>query len=133
MSELRDKDIIKTPPLKVSPLFGLPKDLDEGSYSSETVISDDSYDDEGNRSILDDDADPDGPDRDVVNPSDRPQPEPDRMFRPTLDPRPLASPWDIKVKSQKSRQAPDGTTVIDVVFEFSDVTGAERYEVRIAT
>lgn len=136
MSELRDKDIIKTPPLRVSPIFGLPKDLDEGSYTQEVAdIGDDGYGDSENRNIKDDpDANPGEDPTEVPNGSDgRPIPDPNRIFMPVLDPKPLVSPWDIKVKSQKSRQAPDGTTVIDVVFEFSDVSGAERYEVRVAT
>lgn len=135
MSELRDKDIIKTPDLKVSPIFGLPKDLDEGSYTQEvSTDGDDGYSDDGNRNVQDDDSANPGEDPSVPTGTDgRPIPDPTRIFMPVLDPKPLVSPWDIKVKSQKTRQAPDGTTVVDVIFEFSDVSGAESYEVRIAT
>jgi hypothetical protein len=124
MGEIRDKDVIKTRPITVSPLFTLPKDLDEGSVR---------------RADLADDADVvdfgDGFDDEGGNPDDAataPTPTGNDRGHGELDPRPVISPGVITVKSQTLRQAEDGTTVVDVVFEFEDVPGATGYEVRLA-
>lgn len=44
----------------------------------------------------------------------------------------LDFPKDIKVLSQKLIRAPGGQQSVEVVFEFSPVTGASDYEIKIA-
>lgn len=115
MGELRDKQVIKTNPVFVDPMFALPKDLDEGEYG--------------------------------FGGSDRPEFErrvevgvgPDGGTQPVRDaPLPPPSgylgdaPSDLRVKSQTFKFSPDGSYVVDVILEFSDVIGASSYEVRVA-
>lgn len=129
MGELRDKDIIRTKPTKVSTLFDLPKDLDEGSLHALQDGADDTYE-EGSLVTGDDDANPDekSPDEAAIDPND-PNYNP---WKPTLDPIALAAPTTFTIKSQTFRSSADGKYVVDVVIEFGDIDGAEGYEVRIA-
>jgi hypothetical protein len=120
MGELRDKDIIRTRPLRVSPNFALPVDLDEGA-------------------LLGRDADDDGTssEGELVQTTEGEivgdeGPKPPVPFKVELDPQPAHPPREMKVKSQTARFSPDGTYVIDVVLEFTDIPGATGYEVRIA-
>lgn len=127
MGEIRDKDVIKTRPITVSPLFTLPKDLDEGSVRRADLV-----DDDGNNiydaDFLDAGGDPN------ESPTETTPKGPDNRGHGVVDPRPVTAPVGtaITIKSQTIRQKEDGTTVVDVVFEFADVKGATGYEVRLA-
>lgn len=124
MREITDKKVIKTRPLTVSPIFGLPLNLDEGKYTTEANGEEVyfEYDEDGRPTGVPGD-DPDAPGDTVVE--ERP---------PLVTPQEeaAAAPVEITVKSQTFRYAPDGTYVVDVVLEFPDVTGATKYEVRIS-
>lgn len=126
MGEIRDKDVIKTRPITVSPLFTLPMDLDEGSVRRAELA-----DDDDNVLVIDGDFEDTGGNPDAATDPTGSESGGNRGHG-ELDPRPVVSPGVITVKSQTLRQAEDGTTVVDVVFEFEDVPGATGYEVRLA-
>lgn len=59
-----------------------------------------------------------------IDPSFIPEPDTEgQVFVPT--------PEIVGIVSQQVRRAPDGTNVIDVVIEVSDVVGATNYEFRV--
>lgn len=114
----KDKDIIKTPALKVSHANTLPPGLDEGGYEGDTIsisLLSDSFNDTNT-------LDPTKSGPIGILPADAPPP-------PKHD---VEAAYDITVKSQTLRVLDNGTYVVDVVLEFTSIEGAKKYEVRFA-
>lgn len=122
--QIRERNIVRSPDIVVDPHFFVPDNIigvrmadedetlsnDPNDESLDTQV-DDIYDENASGDSLDDGA---SYSDDVTD-----------------DPQALNTPTGLIIVSQTPRIGSDGRTVVDVVFDVSDVAGATDYEIRV--